>query len=89
MQEMKTFSGHVSTYLKTNNQRLDCLVESLKAVQKQAFTYAQSVGDSVAEQVQMLASLTAFVTKGTENMKALEVEFRNILTALETLLRVA
>ena len=78
MQEMKTFCGHVSTHLRTNNQRLDGLVETLSAVQKEAFTYAHSVGDSVAEQVQMLASLIAFVTKGTENIKSLEIEFRNI-----------
>ena len=31
----------------------------------------------------MLASLTRFITKGTENMKSLEQEFRNLLTALE------
>ena len=34
----------------------------------------------------MLASLTAFITKGTENMKYLEHEFRNLLTALEALM---
>ena len=63
---MKTFSGHVSTYLKANNQRLDGLVESLKTVQKDAFSYAHAVGDNVSQQVQMLASLTAFITKGSQ-----------------------
>ena len=33
MKEMKIFSGHMSTYMKANNLRLDGLVESLKAVQ--------------------------------------------------------
>ena len=43
MQEMKTFSGHVSTYLKATNQRLEDLVESLKTVQRDAFTYAHAM----------------------------------------------
>ena len=85
MQEMKTFSGHVSTYLKANNQRLDGLVETLKTVQKDAFTYAHAVGDNVSKQVQMIASLTAFITKGTQTMKSLEQEYRGHLSAMETL----
>ena len=40
MQEMKTFSDHVSTYVKAKNERLDGLVESLKTVQSDAFAYA-------------------------------------------------
>ena len=71
MQKIKTFSCHVSTYMKANNLRLDGLVESLKAVQKDAFDYAHSIGDSVTHQIQMLASLTGFITKDTENMKSL------------------
>ena len=60
-------------------------MESFKAVQKDAFEYAHSIGDSVIQQIQMLASLTGFITKGMENMKSLELEFRNLLTALEAL----
>ena len=71
--------------MKANNQHLDGLVESLMTVQREAFAYMHVVGDNVPQQIQMLASLTAFVTKGTENMKSLEHEYRNLLTALEAL----
>ena len=57
-----------------NNQRLDGIVESLKTAQKVAFTYVHAVGDNVSQQVQMLASLTAFITKDTQTMKSLEQE---------------
>ena len=85
MQEMKKLSGHVSTYMKASNLRLDGLVESLKSVQKDSFEYEHSIGDSLTQQIQMLAPLTGFITKGTDNMKSLEYEFRNLLTALEAL----
>ena len=54
-------------------------------VQKDAFAYAHQVGDSTVKQFQMITSLTAFVTKGTENMKSFDHEYRNLLTALEAL----
>ena len=43
------------------------------------------MGDNVSQQVQMLASLTAFITKGSQTMISLEHEYRGILSALETL----
>ena len=71
--------------MKANNQLLDGLVESFKSVQKDAFAYTHSIGDSVIQQFQMLAPLTVFATKGTENIKYLDLEYRNLLTELETL----
>ena len=79
MQEMKTFSVHVSIYLKANNQRLDGLVESWKTVQRDAFTYVHAVGDNVAQQIQMWASLIAFITNGTQTMKSLDQEYSSLL----------
>ena len=71
--------------MKANNQRHDGLVESFKAVPKEGFEYVHAIGDSVTQQIQMLAYLTAFITKGTENKKSLEHEYWNLLTGLEAL----
>ena len=52
---------------------------------KDAFTYSHAVCDNVSQLVQMLASLTAFITNGTQTMKSLEQEYTSLLSALETL----
>lgn len=82
---MKIHAEHMSVYMATSNKRIDDLVQTPKIAQTEAFSYAHHVSETAIHLMSTLAALSAYTTKTGDNLRAPEMEYFNMLTAVEAL----
>ena len=75
----------MSSYMATNNRRLDNLVAALKEQQTVAVHFSHAVEDTVESHIHTLSALTANVVKTSNTLSMLEVQYGNLLSSVETL----